>query len=83
MRSLEYNLKKDCTYSKDQLWIVTAKLDKFRYYEGKKYIKVVREEYAQMIDGETPQFTHLLTEKQGKFTNQRVGKHPQNTLDSI
>ena len=27
-----------------------AKLDKFRYYEGKKYIKVVREEYDETND---------------------------------
>ena len=27
-----------------------AKLDKFRYYEGKKYIKVVREEYDERND---------------------------------
>ena len=50
IRSLEYNLKKDptCTYSKDQLAKIvsgTANLDKFRYYEGKKYLKVVREEF--------------------------------------
>ena len=55
MRSLEYNLKKDptCTYSKDQLAKIvsgTAKLDKFRYYEGKKYLKVVREEYDETND---------------------------------
>ena len=30
----------------------------------------------EMIDGETPQFTHLLTQKQGKFTNQRSWKAP-------
>ena len=29
-----------------------------------------------MIDGETPQFTHLLTEKQGKFTNPSSWKAP-------
>ena len=50
MRSIEYNLKKDptCTYSKEQLVKIvsgTANLDKFRYYEGKKYFKVVREEF--------------------------------------
>ena len=50
LRSLEYNLKKDpnCTYSKEQLVKIvsgTANLDKFRYYEGKKYLKVVREEF--------------------------------------
>ena len=27
-----------------------ANLDKFRYYEGKKYIKVVREEYDESND---------------------------------
>ena len=55
LRSLEYNLKKDpnCTYSKDQLAKIvsgTAKLDKFSYYEGKKYLKVVREEYDERND---------------------------------
>ena len=55
IRSLEYNLKKDpnCTYSKDQLAKIvsdTAKLDKFRYYQGKKYLKVVREEYDERND---------------------------------
>ena len=55
VRSLEYNLKKDpnCTYSKDQLAKIvsgTAKLDKFRYYQGKKYLKVVREEYDERND---------------------------------
>ena len=28
----------------------TAKLDKFRYYEGKKYLKVVREDYDERND---------------------------------
>ena len=55
VRSLEYNLKKDpnCTYSRDQLAKIvsgTANLDKFRYYEGKKYLKVVREEYDERND---------------------------------
>ena len=55
IRSLEYNLKKDpnCTYSKDQLAKIvsgTANLDRFRYYEGKKYLKVVREEYDERND---------------------------------
>ena len=55
VRSLEYNLKKDpnCTYSKDQLAKIvsgTANLDKFRYYQGKKYLKVVREEYDERND---------------------------------
>ena len=52
IRSLEYNLKKDpnCTYSKEQLVKIvsgTANLDKFRYYEGKKYFKVVRETFDE------------------------------------
>ena len=52
MRSLEYNLKKDptCTYSKDQLAKIvsdTANLDRFRYYEGKRYLKVVRETFDE------------------------------------
>ena len=55
IRSLEYNLKKNpnCTYSKDQLAKIvsgTANLDKFRYYQGKKYLKVVREEYDERND---------------------------------
>ena len=55
IRSLEYNLKKDpnCTQSKDQLAKIvsgTANLDKFRYYQGKKYLKVVREEYDERND---------------------------------
>ena len=52
LRSMEYNLKKDpnCTYSKEQLAKIvsgTANLDKFRYYEGKKYFKVVRETFDE------------------------------------
>ena len=55
IRSLEYNLKKDptCTYSRDQLAKIvsdTAKLDKYRYHQGKKYLKVVREEYDERND---------------------------------
>ena len=54
-RSIEFNLKKDpnCTYSKEQLAKIvsdTANLDKFRYYEGKKYLKVVREEFDERND---------------------------------
>ena len=50
IRSLEHNLKRDpeCTYSAEQLVKIMqgkANLDKFRYYEGKKYLKVVREEF--------------------------------------
>ena len=52
IRSLEHNLKRDpeCTYSAEQLVKIMqgkANLDKFRYYEGKKYIKVVREQYDE------------------------------------
>ena len=52
MRSIEYNLKKDpnCTYSKEQLVKIvsgTANLDRFRYYEGKRYLKVVRETFDE------------------------------------
>ena len=55
IRSLEHNLQRDpeCTYSAEQLVKIMqgkAKLDKFRYYEGKKYIKVVREEYNERED---------------------------------
>ena len=50
IRSLEHNLQRDpeCTYSAEQLVKIKqgkANLDKFRYYEGKKYLKVVREEF--------------------------------------
>ena len=52
IRSLEHNLKRDpeCTYSANQLVEIMqgkAKLDKFRYYEGKKYFKVVRETFDE------------------------------------
>ena len=55
VRSLEHNLKRDpeCSYSANKLVEIMqgkAKLDKFRYYEGKKYIKVVREEYDERND---------------------------------
>ena len=55
IRSLEHNLKRDpeCTYSANQLVKIMqgkANLDKFRYYEGKKYLKVVREEYDERND---------------------------------
>ena len=55
IRSLEHNLQRDpeCTYSANQLVEIMqgkAKLDKFRYYEGKKYYKVVREEYDETND---------------------------------
>ena len=52
IRSLEHNLKRDpdCTYSAEQLVKIMqgkANLDKHRYIEGKKYYKVVREEYNE------------------------------------
>ena len=52
IRSLEHNLKRDpeCTYSAEQLVKIMqgkANLDKFRYYEGKKYFKVVRETFDE------------------------------------
>ena len=55
VRSLEHNLQRDpeCTYSAEQLVKIMqgkANLDKFRYYEGKKYIKVVREQYDERED---------------------------------
>ena len=55
IRSLEHNLQRDpeCSYSAEQLVKIMqgkANLDKFRYYEGKKYIKVVREEYDERED---------------------------------
>ena len=55
IRSLEHNIQRDpeCTYSAEQLVKIMqgkANLDKFRYYEGKKYIKVVREEYDERND---------------------------------
>ena len=55
VRSLEHNLQRDpeCEYSARKLisiQVKEAKLDKFRYYEGKKYYKVVREEYDETND---------------------------------
>ena len=52
VRSLEHNLKRDpeCTYSAEQLVKIMqgkANLDRFRYSEGKKYLKVTREEYDE------------------------------------
>ena len=52
IRSLEHNLKRDpdCTYSANQLVKIMqgkANLDRFRYSEGKKYLKVTREEYDE------------------------------------
>ena len=72
IRSLEYNLKKDpnCTYSKDQLAKIvsdTAKLDRFRYYQGKKYLKVVREEYDERNDRWRDTTVHA-------FVNRKTGE---------
>ena len=55
LRSIEYNLKKDpnCAYSKERLAKIvsdTANLDRFRYTEGKKYFKVVRETFDTFQD---------------------------------
>ena len=52
IRSLEHNLQRDpdCTYSANQLVKIMqgkANLDRFRYSEGKKYLKVTREEYNE------------------------------------
>ena len=52
IRSLEHNLQRDpdCTYSAEQLVKIMqgkANLDRFRYSEGKKYLKVTREEYNE------------------------------------
>ena len=52
IRSLEHNLQRDpeCSYSAEQLVKIMqgkANLDKHRYIEGKKYYKVVREEYNE------------------------------------
>ena len=67
-RSIEYNLKKDpnCTYSKEQLAKIvsgTANLDKFRYYEGKKYLKVVREEFDERNDRWRDSTVHAFVDK--------------------
>ena len=52
IRSLEHNLQRDpeCSYSAEQLVKIMqgkANLDRHRYIEGKKYFKVVREEYNE------------------------------------
>ena len=74
----EYMLEHDLTY--------TEMLERVHVDEMLKRVAHMEwqdEQRAQWMSGETPQFTHLLTEKQGKFTNQRVGKHQRNTLDLI
>jgi len=67
-RSIEFNLKKDpnCAYSKEQLAKIvsgTANLDKFRYYEGKKYLKVVREEFDERNDRWRDSTVHAFVDK--------------------
>ena len=52
VRSLEHNLKRDpeCTYSANKLMNIyqgKANRDRIRYSEGKKYLKVTREEYDE------------------------------------
>ena len=69
VRSLEHNLKRDpeCTYSANQLMKIyqgKAKLDKFRYYKGKKYIKVVREEYDERNDRWRDTTVHAFVDKE-------------------
>ena len=64
----------------------TANLDKFRYYEGKKYLKVVREEFDTFQGRNKWRDTTVhafIDRKTGKFTNLHLGKHLQNTLDLI
>ena len=68
IRSLEHNLKRDpeCTYSAEQLVKIMqgkANLDKSRYYEGKKYIKVVREEYDEREDRWRDTTVHSFVDK--------------------
>ena len=87
MRSLEYNLKKDptCTYSKEQLVKIvmhSKSWTEFRYYEGKKYLKVVREFMTFQGRNKWRDTTvHA-------FIDRKTGEvykpaHPQNTLDLI
>ena len=52
VRNHEYRLGQDpnCTYSAEQVVKIasgTANLDRFRYIEGKKYFKVVRESFDE------------------------------------
>ena len=69
IRSLEHNLKRDpeCTYSANQLVKIMqgkANLDKFRYYEGKKYLKVVREEYDETNDRWRDATVHAIVDRE-------------------
>ena len=55
IRSHEYNLKRDpeCTYSADRLNDIQngkANLNRFRFIEGKKYYKVVMQEFDTFQD---------------------------------
>ena len=69
VRSLEHNLKRDpeCTYSANKLVEIMqgkAKLDNFRYYQGKKYIKVVRVEYDERNDRWRDTTVHAFVDKE-------------------
>ena len=69
IRSLEHNLQRDpeCEYSARKLisiQVKEAKLDKFRYYEGKKYYKVVREEYDETNDRWRDTTVHAFVDRQ-------------------
>ena len=69
IRSLEHNLQRDpeCEYSARKLisiQVKEAKLDKFRYYEGKKYYKVVREEYDERNDRWRDTTVHAFVDKE-------------------
>ena len=68
IRSLEHNLQRDpkCEYSARKLisiQVKEAKLDKFRYYEGKKYYKVVREEYDETNDRSRDTTVHAFVDR--------------------
>ena len=79
-------------YAREQLDAIengTANLMWFKVYSGKRYYKIVQQEfetwekskyYGQYRDGV---FMLLLIKKLVKFINQHLGKHQQNTLDLI
>ena len=89
IRSLEHNLQRDpeCSYSAEQLVKIMqgkANLDKHRYIEGKKYYKVVREEYNEKTGYWNDTTVHAFVDrKTGDVSNLHLGKHPQNTLDLV
>ena len=79
-------------YAREQLDAIengTANLMWFKVYSGKRYYKIVQQEfetwekskyYGQFV---IQVFTHLLIKKQVKFINQLVGQSLLNTLDLI